>query len=312
MHKIGPAFAAGNTILFKPALQNYPSSKLLTNLCYEAGITENVLQMVLPDIPDMGTLIKHDEVHAINFTGGTMAADAIAAQSGYKKLLFELGGNDPLIIMPDADVEKAIDTAINHRFAGAGQRCTAAKRVFIHNDVYNSARDMLVEKTSKLKVGNPREDDTFVGPVISGQSADAVMHTISKAIEGGATVTCGNKRDGNVIDPTILENITADSILMNEEVFGPVIPLYKFNDVDEIIPVINNSPYGLQAGMYTNDLSLARRMFEELEVGALAINDGPGFRAEHYPFGGVKHSGIGREGIKYAIREMSYIKTLVV
>lgn len=312
MHKIGPAFAAGNSILFKPGPQNRASAELLVELCYKAGIPKDVLQLNVPDVGDMGRLISHPDINAVNFTGGTAAADAIAAAAGYKKLLLELGGNDPLIVMPDGDIQAAVAAAINQRFATAGQRCTAAKRLFIHDAVYDQFRDALVESAAVLKVGDPAEEDTFVGPVINDQAATHVKARIDEAVSLGATLALGGQREGNIIYPTILENVPDDCGVMSDETFGPVIPLRRFTELDEIIPVINNTPFGLQAGVFTHDFRVMRRLFEELEVGALATNDGPGFRAEHFPFGGVKQSGIGREGVKYAIREMSYQKVLIL
>ncbi|TBR42470.1 aldehyde dehydrogenase family protein [Marinomonas agarivorans] len=312
MHKIGPAYAAGNSILFKPGPQNTASSLLLVDLCYQAGIPKDVLQFCMPPLADLDKLNGHPDVNAINFTGGTAAANAIAAAAGYKKLLLELGGNDPLIIMDDADLEAAVKSAINHRFATAGQRCTAAKRLFVHSSVYDAFRDLLVQKSSELVVGDPMQDNTFVGPVIHQAAADEIKKRVTAAVDGGATVALGHKYEGAFVYPTILENVSADSEVMVEETFGPVMPLYKFDDVEEIIPIINNTAYGLQAGIFSNNLAVIRHLFEELDVGTLATNDGPGFRTEHFPFGGVKESGVGREGIKYAIREMSYTKTLVI
>ncbi len=312
LHKIGPAFAAGNSVLFKPGPQNTASSQLLVRLCYEAGIPQECLQMSVPDVADMSALVAHADVSAINFTGGTAAANAIAQSAGYKKLLLELGGNDPLIVMPDGDLEAAVNAAINQRFATAGQRCTAAKRLFIHASVYDEFRDLLVQKSSQLKVGDPMEEDTFVGPVIHQAAANEIRARIEDAIEKGATVALGNQYQDAFVYPTILENVSSDSELMHEETFGPVMPLSAFNHVEDIVVLINNTAYGLQGGVFTQDLSVIRYLFETLEVGTLAANDGPGFRTEHFPFGGVKESGVGREGIKYAIREMSFVKTLVI
>lgn len=312
MHKIGPAFAAGNPILFKPAPQNYQSAKLLVELCYEAGIPQDAIKMILPDIPVLSNLIADKRIAAINFTGGSQAGEAIANKAGYKKLLFELGGNDPLIVMPDGNYKLAINAAISQRFATAGQRCTAAKRFYIHQDVYSQFVDGLLEKSSALQVGNPEIETTFVGPLINAQAADIVEQRIKQAVELGAKVLLGNKREKNIIYPTILENVPIDSELVKEETFGPVMPIHAFSDIDEIIPLINDCLYGLQAGIFTESIGLAKYLFEQLDVGTLAINDGPGFRAEHFPFGGVKASGIGREGIHYAVREMSIQKTLVL
>jgi acyl-CoA reductase-like NAD-dependent aldehyde dehydrogenase len=312
IHKIGPAFAGGNTILFKPSPQNTASARLLTRLCHEAGMPIDTIQLCMPDIPDMEKVVSHPDISCINFTGGTATANAIAKAAGYKKLLLELGGNDPLVVMPDGDIDAAVNASINQRFATAGQRCTAAKRVFVHQDVYCQYRDLLVKKSAALKVGNPMDEDTFVGPVINLQAANLIKNRIEDAISRGATVLLGNKVEGAIVYPTIIDDVPYDSELIKEETFGPVIPLCQFTNVEELIPLINNSPYGLQAGVFTQNLAVIKYLYDNLDVGTLAVNDGPGFRTEHFPFGGVKESGVGREGIKYAIREMSYLKTLVI
>lgn len=311
VHKIAPAFAAGNTILFKPGPQNIKSASMLVDLCYQAGMTEEMIQLINPEIPVMSELIKHPEVQCINFTGGIVAAKAIASQAGYKKLLFELGGNDPLIVMPDADVLLAVKTAINQRFGTAGQRCTACKKLFIQEKVYDQFKTLLVEETSKLKIGDPLDPNIFIGPVVNEKAAVDIEKRIQEAINLGANLLAGGKREGCIIYPTILENVSESCELIQDETFGPVMPLKKFGHIDEVIKLINGSRFGLQSGVFTNDLSVVKKLFDELEVGALAVNDGPGFRAEHFPFGGVKESGIGREGVRYAIMEMSYIKTLI-
>ncbi|WP_372368152.1 aldehyde dehydrogenase family protein [Candidatus Uabimicrobium sp. HlEnr_7] len=312
MHKIGPAFAAGNAILFKPSPQNYLSAKEILRLCYEAGISEDVLQMCVPDVEVMNKIVADPRIDCINFTGGTKVAKAIAKNAGFKKLLFELGGNDPLIVMDDADIDLAVKTTIQQRFGTAGQRCTACKRIYVHNGIYNSYKEKLVSEAQKLQVGDPSKDDTFVGPLVNKLAADEVFSRIQKTVELGASVLLGNKRENNIIFPTILENVTANSPVVAEETFGPVIPLFKFSNLDTVITSINSSNYGLQSGVFTQNISVAKKLYAELEVGALAVNDGPGFRAEHFPFGGVKDSGIGREGVYYAIREMSFHKTLIM
>ncbi|MFC6635197.1 sulfoacetaldehyde dehydrogenase SafD [Microbulbifer taiwanensis] len=311
LHKIGPAYAAGNTILFKPGPQNKRSAELLVELCYIAGMDNSVLQLLIPDIEATSHAVAHPQVQAINFTGGTAAANAIAARAGYKKLLFELGGNDPLIVMPDGDLNAAVNAAINQRFATAGQRCTAAKRLFVHCDVFAAFSERLVSATERLKVGDPSEDDTFVGPLIHSEAADGVERRIHAAVSAGARVLCGNKRQGNILWPTVLAHVPDNVELVAQETFGPVIPLRAFETIDEVVALVNNSPFGLQAGVFTQNLTLAKQLYNRLDVGLLAVNDGPGFRAEHFPFGGVKESGVGREGVRYAIREMSYQKTLV-
>lgn len=312
MHKIGPAFAAGNCILFKPNPQNAASAIELTRLCHLAGISDDVLQMCVPEVDDMPTLVAHPDINCINFTGGNTAADRIAAVSGYKKLLLELGGNDPLIVMPDADLDAAVSAAINQRFATAGQRCTASKRLYVHDAVYPDFCARLLAASKQLVVGDPADEATFVGPVISSAAADEIESRIAAAVEKGARVLLGNHREGNIIYPCILEDVPADARLISSETFGPVLPLQRFSRLEEVVQAVNSSGLGLQAGVFTRDIQTIRTLFEQLEVGTLVSNDGPGFRAEHFPFGGVKQSGIGREGVKYAIREMSYQKTLVI
>ncbi len=312
MHKIGPAFAAGNCILFKPNPQNAASAIELTRLCHAAGISDDVLQMCVPEVGDMPALLAHPDINCVNFTGGNVAANSIAAATGYKKLLLELGGNDPLIVMPDADLDAAVSAAIKQRFATAGQRCTACKRLYVHAAVYRDFCTRLVAASKQLIVGDPTDEATFVGPVISRAAADEVESRIAAAVRGGARVLLGNQREGNIIYPCILENVAADALLITSETFGPVLPLLRFSNLAELVVAVNSSGFGLQAGVFTRDIQTIRRLFEQLEVGTLVSNDGPGFRAEHFPFGGVKQSGIGREGVKYAIREMSYQKTLVV
>lgn len=311
VHKIGPAFAAGNTILFKPGPQNYLSAKMLTDLCYEAGMPKETFQLVNPDIPTMSELVKSSHVNCISFTGGVVAARAISQNAGFKKLLFELGGNDPLIVMPDGDIKLAVKTAINQRFGAAGQRCTACKKLFIHEKVYEEFKNTLISEAKNLVIGDPTKKETFVGPVVHKGSADQIMRRIEDAVKSGAKLLLGGKRDGNIIYPTILEDVNDQCELVKDETFGPVMPLRKFKNVDDVIELLKQASFGLQAGVFTNDLVTIKKLYEELEVGALAVNDGPGFRVEHFPFGGMKDSGLGREGVSYAIREMSVLKTLI-
>lgn len=312
MHKIAPAIASGNCVFFKPGPQNYQSGKLLVEIAHSAGIPKECIQFCYPEIADLSDVIASDDINCISFTGGTKTADAIAKNAGRKKLLLELGGNDPLILMSDGDLDLAVQTTINQRFATAGQRCTASKRLFIHESVYDEFKTKLVEKSSKLVIGDPKNEDTFVGPVVNTAAADEIEKRINDAINSGAVCLRGNKREGNIIHPTILENVPLEAQLIADETFGPVVPLIKFNELSEVIKIVNSAQFGLQAGVFTNNIKVIEKLFESLEVGALAVNDGPGFRAEHLPFGGVKDSGLGREGVRYAMEEMMYLKTLII
>lgn len=312
VHKIAPAFAAGNTVFFKPGPQNYLSGKYLVDLCYEAGIPRESLKLCMPDIKDMKGIIQDSRVNCINFTGGLIAANIISEQAGFKKLIMELGGNDPLIVLPDGNIDEAVDVAIDQRFGTAGQRCNACKRLYIHKDIYEEFKEKLLTKTKAINIGNPLEESTGLGPLINSKAADDVKARIEGAINAGATLLYGNKREDDILWPTILEDVTDEMELVAEETFGPVIPLFKFKDIEEIIPRINASRFALQAGVFTNNLSIIQTLYEELETGSLNVNAGPGFRADHMPFGGIKETGIGREGVRYAMLEMSSIKNLVL
>lgn len=311
VHKIAPAFASGNVILFKPNPQNIRSATLLAKLCYDSGMREEYLQLINPQISDLSALIQSDAINCINFTGGPLTAKNIALHAGIKKLLLELGGNDPLIVMNDADLENATTVAIQQRFGTAGQRCTACKKIFLHHNIYQDFKLLLLEKVKQLVMGDPKNPETFIGPVVSNAAANEIMKRIQLSLQSGATLLFGNQRQGNIITPTILENVAQNSILLTDETFGPVMPLLKFHELSEVIADISNSRYGLQAGVFTQNLATIQLLHEELEVGSLIVNDGPGFRAEHFPFGGVKESGLGREGISFAMKEMSVIKSLV-
>lgn len=312
-HKIGPAFAAGNTILLKPHPHGYLSTLKLVEIAHQAGIPQDCIQFIMLENQDLQEIAASNLVHCVNLTGSVAAGQALAKAAGPKKLLFELGGNDPLIVFPDCkQLENAAKQAVIGRFYINGQRCTAPKRVLAHKDIYPQFRDLVVEMTKKLRVGDPTLNDTEVGPVISTRAADAVWNRLQDAISRGATVLCGNKREENIIWPTVIENVPDDCDLVADETFGPIMPLRSFSTMDEVVSFVNSTPYGLQGGVFTDSLSTARELFEKLDVGTLAVNAGPQFRVETSPFGGVKHSGLGREGISYAMKEMTYIKTLVL
>ena len=312
VHKIGPAFAAGNSIFFKPSPQAWLCARRFTELAHEAGIAEEILQLCLPDIPELQRVLQHPLITCVNLTGSVRAGKAIAVAAGPKKLLLELGGNDPLIVLPDADLEAAAATAVAQRFVSAGQRCTAAKQLFVHQHCARRFSELLLDQTQALVIGDPLDEKTDVGPVIHEKAAEQVMGAIAGTLAAGAQLLAGNRREGAVVWPTVLDQVPEQSPVVREEIFGPVAPLRPFRDLAEVIRQVNAQPFGLQAGVFTNDLAAVKRLFDELEVGALAVNDGPGFRAEHFPFGGVKDSGLGREGISYAMREMSVQKTLVI
>ncbi len=311
VHKLGPAFAAGCPVFFKPGPANVLSGRRLTELAHEAGVPPELLQCCVPDVPVLREVVRDDRIAVISFTGGVPTAHAIAADAGPKKLLLELGGNDPLMVFDDADVSKAVATTIAQRFGTAGQRCTAAKRVFVHEAVFDRFRDELVAATEQLVVGDPMDEATFVGPVVNERAAALVLARVEAAVAEGATLLTGGRREGTLVWPTVLEGVPDTAVLCADETFGPVVPLFSFADEDELVRRVNSTPFVLQAGLFTNDMARVKRLFERLDVGAVAVNDGPGFRAEHFPFGGVKQSGLGREGVRSCIAELTTDKVLI-
>ncbi len=311
VHKIIPSYAMGNSFILKPHPQCYRSTQIFTDLCYEAGMSKKDIGLICPSIPDFSELMNHPSIKIVSFTGGMKTAEIISKQLVYKKELYELGGNAALVVFDDADQELALEKIITHRLGCAGQRCTASKRVFIHEDIYEDFKVKLLDKISKLKIGDPLNEESFIGPVVNLDSAKDIEKSILNAKDLGANLLHGGSRDNAIIEPTVFEVNDETYKAFKEEIFGPIIPLMKFKDEKKLIEKINDTAYGLQCGIFTESLSRAKRLFKEIDVGTLIINDGSAFRADHFPFGGVKSSGIGREGIKYAMEEMSVIKTLV-
>ncbi|MBT4792031.1 MAG: aldehyde dehydrogenase family protein [Halobacteriovoraceae bacterium] len=314
LHKICPAFISGNTILYKPSECNHQTAQLLVQLCLEAGFPANVIKLISPTIETLNQIVSHKKIACVSFTGGTKTADKIAALMGRKKLLLELGGNDALVVFPDADLNQAVVQTIAGRFGTGGQKCTAAKRIFIHDDVYDQFKEKLLLSSKPFHDAikqDPECETSVLGPLISTASALKVKELVDDAIDKGAVCLLGNKLNDAYFSATILENVDANCELFVEETFGPVIPLTRFNSTEKLIEQINQTPYGLQAGVFTNNLALTKKFFSEIEVGTVIMNSGPGYRQENLCFGGVKDSGMGREGISYAVNEMTYCKQLI-
>jgi len=310
-HKIGPALAAGNAVILKPSPRAPLATSRFASLFHQAGLPGNLLQVVNGD-NGVTRALAQSEVSAVSFTGSSSTGEAMARWSSGKKLVLELGGNDAAIVMDDADLEKAAAAIVAHRFGSSGQRCTACKRVFIHQSVYEAAREILVRLVSRLRAGDPMDEATDIGPLIDDRSAEEICRKIEDAAGRGAKLILGGGRKGRFIEPTLIENIDHEDPLVREETFGPVLPLVPFNDLDQAIRMVNSTSYGLQSAIFTNRMDTVLKAFREIEAGALIVNDGPGFRIESLPFGGVKQSGFGREGVRYAINEFTTLKTLVM
>ena len=304
-HKVAPALAAGNPILLRPASQTPVSSLALGQILLEAGWPADAIA-VLPCSTDTARpLVEDDRIKLLTFTGSPVVGWGLKSRAGRKRVTLELGGNAAVIVNDDADVAYAAERVAWGGFAYAGQTCISVQRVYVHESVYETFRDELVRRVDALQVGDPLDEATDVGPVIDASNADRVEEWLEEARGAGATVLSGGEREGSVWRPTLLEDVPEDVRISCEEVFAPVVGLNRFTDVHEAIEAAGRSEFGLQGGIFTNDMRVVDEAFDKLEVGGLMVNDVSTFRIDHMPYGGVKSSGFGREGLRYAIEEMT-------
>lgn len=311
-HKVAPAIAAGCPLVLKPAPQTPLCSILLAEAVQQAGWPDGGLNVIPLSNEDAGLLVSDDRLKMISFTGSAAVGWAIKRNAGKKKVILELGGNAALIVHSDADIPFAAERCVAGAFGYAGQTCISVQRVLVERSVYGKFVDLLVAGASKLRVGDPMEESTDVGPVIRESDAIRAADWIQEAVRGGARLLCGGQRTGSLLEPTVLTGTRSDMKVNCQEVFAPVVTVEPYDDFDKAIRQVNNSAYGLQAGLFTRDAKLMFTAYEELEVGGLIAGDVPSFRIDHMPYGGVKDSGLGREGLRYAIEEMTEPKLLVM
>lgn len=305
-HKIGPAIAAGNSAVLKPATSTPLTALKLVETLQEAGLPSLVIQAITGEPRGLGDGLFTDErVAMVSFTGGVETGRMIASRAGLKKLGMELGSNCPVIVWEDADVPWAVETCVSGAFGAAGQNCIGVQRIYVHEKVYERFRDAFVKKTDELKLGNKLDESTDVGVLIDEAAAERVKSWIDEAAGQGATVLTGGDRNGTSIKPAVLENVPTDARIHSDEVFGPAVNLYRVNDLDETIAACNSLPYGIHAAIFTKDLDVAWRAYDELHFGGVIINDSTDYRLDAMPFGGVKESGMGREGVRFSVREMT-------
>ena len=313
--KIAPALVAGNTVVFKPATQGSLVGSFLAELFIEAGLPEGVLGIITGKGSEIGDyVVTHPDIAFINFTGSTGVGQHIASLSRMIPLMMELGGKDAAIVLEDADLDKAASHIVSGAFSYSGQRCTAIKRVLVMNQVADALVAKLTEKVAALKVGNPLTDgDSLdVVPLIDEGSAAFVEELIEDAKKKGATLLHGGNRIGNLVMPTLFDHVTTEMRLAWEEPFGPVLPIIRVFDVEEAIEIANASEYGLQSSVFTTNIDRAFEIAQKLEVGTVQINHKTERGPDHLPFMGVKHSGIGVQGIAYSIEAMTRLKSTVV
>ena len=312
IHKIAPAIACKNTVIVKP-----PTEAPLTVMKFCEILNEEFPDGVVNTVTGYGSevgeyLVTSPEVDKISFTGSVTTGLMISQKAGMKKVTLELGGNDPLIVLKDADLDKAVKGVINGAFLNAGQVCMGVKRVIVEDEVADEFSSKLVLEVEKLKTGNPQDPSTTLGTLISEKAAIHLENTVNNACRQGACVLTGAKRHDAFYQATVLDNVTQDMDLVKSETFGPVAPIIRVKSLDEAIEVANNTEYGLQSGVFTSDYESAMRCVNEIEAGTVFVNKQPTFRTDNMPFGGFKNSGVGKEGIKYAVGEMTKTKLIAL
>lgn len=311
-HKIAPAIAAGCPFVLKPASATPRGALIIGEVLAETSLPRGAFS-ILPCRHDAAEpLITDDRIRLISFTGSPEVGWDIKARAGKKKVALELGGNAACVVDADSNLEDAVARICFGAFYQSGQSCISVQRILAHQSIYADFLARLVAAVKKLKMGNPTEEDTFIGPLISESDAIRLEQWIASALARGATLLCGGKRRGAFLEPTLLENVPTDEPLSCREAFGPVAVVKPFTDFDEALAEVNDSRYGLQAGLFVRDIHKALRAWDELEVGGVIINDVPSWRVDNMPYGGVKDSGLGREGIRFSIEEMTEIRLMAV
>ncbi|MED0715750.1 aldehyde dehydrogenase family protein [Aeribacillus composti] len=312
-HKVGPAIASGNTIVLKPASQTPLSAFFIAELLQEAGLPDGALNVVTGSGSIVGNKIVEDErVKMITFTGSPQVGKEIRNKAGLKRVTLELGSNSALIVDEGIDVKSIIPRCVKGAFSNQGQVCISLQRIYVHEHVYDEFVNAFVKETEKLTTGDPLDFQTDVSALISEHDVIRVISWIEEAKKTGAIVATGGNAKGNIVEPTVLLNTKPDMKVSCREIFGPVVLIEKVSSIEQAVEYVNDSRYGLQAGIYTKNIHHALYAAEELKVGGVMINDIPTFRVDHMPYGGVKESGMGREGIKYAIEEMTELKLIVI
>lgn len=312
-HKVAPALAVGCPFVLKPASLTPIGALIIGEVLAETDLPRGAFS-ILPCHREGAELFTSDErLKLLSFTGSPAVGWALKARAGKKHVVLELGGNAACVVDADADVEDAVKRNITGGYYQSGQSCIGVQRIFVHRDVYDDFRQRFVKAVSGLKSGNPRDDDTFIGPIISDKECSRIEGWVNEAVKAGAKILTGGKRlDNNIYQATILEDVPKSSDVYREEVFGPVTLLAPFDDFDQALHMVNDSAFGLQAGLFTRDIHKVHRAWDTLEVGGVCINEVPSWRVDHMPYGGVKDSGLGREGIRWAINDMTEPRLLVI
>ena len=311
--KVAPGFAAGNKIIIKPTERTPLSAIRFVQIMLNNGLPSKMISIVTGKSSEIGNeLVSNQKIDMVTFTGSTEIGRKLSNIAGIKKLTMELGGNDPLIVLEDGNLDKAVKLASVGAYSNAGQACRGIKRIIVIESIADVFAKKLKDETEKITCGDPFDPKTTIGTIIDENAAIEVENAVKKAIADGAKVLCGNKREGALFIPTVVDHVKHDSAMVLNETFGPIAPIIRVKNLEEACRIANQTEFGLQSGIVTNNLENIRYCIKNLKMGAVNINEGPHHDMPNIPFGGVKQSGIGREGIRYAIQEMTYIKCVVM
>ena len=311
-HKIAPAIAVGCPFILKPASLTPVGALIIGEILAETDLPAGSFS-ILPSRRDGAALFTEDErIKMLSFTGSPDVGWTLKSKAGKKKVVLELGGNAACLVDEDADLNDTVERIVFGAFYQSGQSCVSVQRIIVHENIYNDFKKLLVEATSKLKSGDPKDESVFIGPMISENEAARLKMWVDSAIASGGKLLCGGELNGNILEATLLEDVPPESDICIKEAFGPVAVLSKFKNFDEALDEINESAFGLQAGVFTRDIHKANKAWDSLDVGGVIIGDVPSWRVDHMPYGGVKDSGLGREGIRFAIDDMTEIRLMVI
>lgn len=313
IHKTAPAIAAGNAVVVKPTYLTPLSAINLGKLYLEAGLPEESISVITGRSARVGDpLVTDDRPGVISFTGGVNAGEKIARKAGLKRVLMELGSSSAVIVLEDAELNDAVESIVSGSFWAAGQDCIGVQRLYIKEDIYAKFRDLFIERIEKYRIGDKMDENTDMGPMITPGEAERIKRWIDEALDSGAELLVGGKKEGNYVWPTVLEKPDRKSKVVRREVFGPVVSIFPVENLEEGIKESNDSDYGLHAAIFTKDIDRALHAAEKLKFGGVMINDSTDFRVDYMPFGGFRKSGMGREGFRFAIEEMSEIKMVTI
>jgi acyl-CoA reductase-like NAD-dependent aldehyde dehydrogenase len=311
-HKVAPAIAMGCPFVLKPASRTPIGAIIIGEVLATTDLPEGSFS-ILPCRRDGADLFTTDDrLKLLSFTGSPEVGWKLKANAGRKKVVLELGGNAACVVCEDSDLDDATQRLVFGAFYQSGQSCVGVQRIIAHEDIYDDLRDRLVAETRKLKSGDPKDESVFIGPMIAESEAQRLESWVQEAVGAGGKLLCGGQRKGPILEATLLEDVPGEQLICTQEAFGPVAVLSRFSEYDEALKEVNNSQFGLQAGIFTRDLYRMNQAWDELDVGGVIIGDVPSWRVDHMPYGGVKDSGLGREGVKFAMEDMSEIRNLVI